>query len=168
MSVMVPAVAPAEADPDADRPAPAGSPVFFQYLVFFIHYGEAEGLARRKAADFHFGQDIGLASRYTVDPLLPLIVGINPEGILVEAGQRQVIGDVAGNPDQHFAYAVQGYLSVSRINLNLSTFSSSFSVVPSSSSARFSPGMRRKMQLSSLASRKSPAVSEVPGRNAFT
>ena len=165
MSVMVASVAPAETDADADRPA--GRPVFFPCLIPFVHYGKVEGLACRKATNLHFGQDVSLASCYTVDPLLSLIVGIDPEGIFIEAGQRQVIGDAAGNPDQHFAYAVQGYLSVSRINLNL--FQQFLRrAVPSSSSVRFSLGMRRKTQLSSLASRKSPAASEVPGRNALT
>ena len=77
MSVMVASVTPAKADADTDRPAPAGFPVFFQHLVFFVHYGKTEGLACRKAADFHLCQDVGPASGYAVDPLFPLFICID-------------------------------------------------------------------------------------------
>ena len=147
--MVVASVAPAEADADSNRPA-SGSPVFFPGHIFFIHYREVEGLAGDVTANLYFCQHVGFAPGDTVHPLLALLVCFDGEGVFIEAGQRQLVGNVARDPDQYFTDPVLGYFFVCGITV------------------RASPGKRRNTQLSSLASRKSPVALVLLGRNALT
>ena len=116
--MVVASVAPAEADADPNRPA-SGSPVFFPGHIFFIHYREVEGLAGDVTANLHFCQHVAFAPGDTVHPLLALLVCFDGEGILIKAGQRQLVGNAARDPDQYFTDPVLGYFFVCGINLNL-------------------------------------------------
>ena len=106
--MVVASVAPAEADADPDRPA-SGSPVFFPGHIFFIHYREVEGLAGYVTANLHFCQHVAFAPGDTIHPLLALLIRFDGEGVFIETGQRQLVGNAARDPDQYFADPVLGY-----------------------------------------------------------
>ena len=109
----------ADADTDSYTDGePAGSTVFFPGLIFFIHNGKGKLFALGKVTDFHFGQHIGFASGYAVNPLLAVLVCFDGKGIIVQAGQGQLMRHVPRNPDQYFADTILWDFFVGRINLH--------------------------------------------------